>query len=400
MKVAHISTYDYGGAGSAALLLDQYCKSLGFDSTLYVKEVARESTSVRLTRRWNWGADFARKCLAKLARLFVDKNFLFYGLFDRYFELPDEVWIDKLKDKDVIFIYWISTFTTLTQLARVLSSFPTKVVYVVNFDMVHMTGGCHYSFGCAQFSTGCQSCPNVFLPVFRHLIQRGNMDKTIAVSSLKARTLSFTPFVQAQANQSSVKFIANYLFNLPVSISEFRPVVSAHNRTIFIGAYAPEDKRKGFDLLCRVLLSVSESHMPITLLFPVGTHVPSYIADRYLIEFYPYAKNNVDLNAVYNRASLFLNTSLDDSGPVMVLQAMLAGLPVVSHRIGYAADMVRDDENGILVDYLDVDGFADGVLRILAKWNVNSELRKRIHNDACAFSSSLPKFSDYIIDEQ
>ncbi|MFM5787852.1 glycosyltransferase [Aeromonas veronii] len=403
MKVAHISTYDYGGAGSAALLLDQYCKEHGLDSTLYVKRGGAPS-SVRIASQENKISDFMRRCLVKLTKQFVDQNYLFYGIFDRLSEFPDRTWREILSDKDVIFVYWISTFTTLTQLARVLSTLPAKKIYVVNFDMANMTGGCHYSFGCSQFSIGCQNCPGVYLSFFKSFVRQANMEKTVAVAKLNAKSLSFTPFVQTQAASAAVKFTDNFLFSLPVSNSTFRPTVTSHNRTIFIGAYSPQDKRKGFDLLCRILLALSsrqtnsEMHQPITLLFPSGTELPDYIKSSFSIEFYPYANNSADLNSTYNRASLFLNTTLDDSGPVMVLQAMLAGLPVISHRIGYAADIIRHGENGYFVDYLNVNAFVDSVLDVLGKWDVNEEKRKKIHADASAFSSSLPPFSEYLID--
>ncbi|WP_445153181.1 glycosyltransferase [Aeromonas hydrophila] len=403
IKIAHISSHDNGGAGSAALWLDQYCKKNGFDSTLYIKGVAYSSSSERITGLKNRASDFFRRVVIKFTKLLIDNNYLFYGMFDSLSELPDDIWKDKLADKDIIFIYWISTFTTLTQLARVLSFFPEKKIYIVNFDMANMTGGCHYSFGCDQFTKGCRNCPAMVLPIFKNFVSRVNMDKTIAIAKMNAKSLSFTHFVHSQAASASVNFTDNYLFSLPVNSSEFRPTTVIHNRTIFIGAYSPQDKRKGFDLLCRILLVLSSKLtnkdkilQPITLLFPTGTELPDYLKNKFAIDYYNYADSSSELNAIYNRASLFLNTTLDDSGPVMVLQAMLAGLPVVSHRIGYAADMIKHDENGYLVNYLDVNDFVHSILSVLDFWTVNDKLRQQIHLDSCSFLASLPQFREYL----
>lgn len=406
IKIAHISSSDSGGAGSAALLLDKFCKKNGFDSTLYTRSKIHLPSGEQISVPRNRISDFFRRLLIKCTKILVNNNYLFYGLFDRVSELPDHYWKDQLADKDVIFIYWISTFTTLTQLARVLSSLPSKNIYIVNFDMANMTGGCHYSFGCDQFTKGCRDCPGMVLPVFKNFVSRINMDKTIAIAEMNANSLSFTAFVHDQATTAAVNFRDNYLFSLPINSTEFKPTTTTHNRTIFIGAYSPQDKRKGFDLLCRILLALSSKLInkdqiePITLLFPVGTELPNHIKSRFNIEFYQYAINDFELNSIYNRASLFLNTTLDDSGPVMVLQAMLAGLPVISHRIGYAVDMIKHGENGYLVNYFDVNSFVDLVLTVLNDWTVNDEIRKNIHIESCHFLSSLPSFNEYLTNIQ
>lgn len=407
MKIAHISTCDFGGAGSATLLLHQYCKEIGYDSTLYTK-VATNPSSTRVKYRFSVVCTIIRKLFSGLSRPFIDKKYLFYGLFDQKSELPDRIWLERLSDKDIIFVYWIDTFTTLTQLARVLEKLPSKKLYVVNFDMAHMTGGCHYSFGCSRFETGCTGCPNAALPVFKHFIEHQHFEKTVAIASLKAESLSFTPFVLKQASISAVGFLKNRLFNLPISTVDFRPLDDAkHNNVIFVGAYSPEDKRKGFELLCRILLLLNSKlkdgnsliNQKITLLFPSGTTLPEFLIRDFHVEYYKYATNNEELNAVYNKASLFLSTTLDDSGPVTVLQAMLAGIPVISHDLGYASDLIINGENGYLVNHCDVDSFAESILRVIDQWNVDLKMRSKNHERTCNCLSAFPQFSKYLVQD-
>lgn len=404
MKIAHISTYDSGGAGLAAKAVSQYFKSMGYDSVLYVKKSRCRQGNDTKVIAVSYFKDALRRLAYKLIRWVIDDKYLFFGILDRHFECADRLWLEALNDKDVIFIYWISNFTTLSQLARVLKKFPEKKIYVVNFDMANYTGGCHYSFGCDSYKRGCDDCPAAFSTSLRELVRQNHLEKTIAISSLGAESLSFTNFVKKQAQDAGVNFLVNHLFALPVTASDFFPTANTHNYTIFVGAYAPNDKRKGFDLLCRVLLALSRGRghaqenydRKIKLLFPSGTDLPEFIVQDYDIEFYPFATNNSELNKVYNRASLFLNTTLDDSGPVMVLQAMLAGLPMVSHRIGYAADLVVENENGILVEYLDITGYVAAITEVLEHWNVSREKREMIHIHAKEFSESLPPLLSHI----
>lgn len=53
--------------------------------------------------------------------------------------------------------------------------------------------------------------------------------------------------------------------------------------------------------------------------------------------------------ALYDRADIFINSSIVDNQPVSILEAFAAGLPVVSTPTGDIAFMIRDKDNGMLV---------------------------------------------------
>jgi glycosyltransferase involved in cell wall biosynthesis len=65
-----------------------------------------------------------------------------------------------------------------------------------------------------------------------------------------------------------------------------------------------------------------------------------------------------DVDAVpqaYEAIDVCLVTSRDEGGPRAVLEAMATGVPLVTTRVGQAADLVRHGENGWLVEVEDVD---------------------------------------------
>ena len=66
----------------------------------------------------------------------------------------------------------------------------------------------------------------------------------------------------------------------------------------------------------------------------------------------------------YGAIDLCLVTSRDEGGPRAVLEAMATGVPLVSTRVGQAADLVRHAENGWLVDSEEVDGIVDAAARV------------------------------------
>ena len=61
----------------------------------------------------------------------------------------------------------------------------------------------------------------------------------------------------------------------------------------------------------------------------------------------------------YCALDVCLVTSRDEGGPKAVLEAMATGVPLVTARVGQAADLVRHGENGYLLDVGDAEGIAD-----------------------------------------
>jgi glycosyltransferase involved in cell wall biosynthesis len=66
----------------------------------------------------------------------------------------------------------------------------------------------------------------------------------------------------------------------------------------------------------------------------------------------------------YEAIDLCLVASRDEGGPRAVLEAMATGVPLVTTRVGQAADIVEDGENGWVVEVEDVAAIADRVAHV------------------------------------
>jgi glycosyltransferase involved in cell wall biosynthesis len=71
-----------------------------------------------------------------------------------------------------------------------------------------------------------------------------------------------------------------------------------------------------------------------------------------------------ELGLAYHDVDVCLVTSRQEGGPKAALEAMASGVPFVSTRVGQAAELVRDGENGLLADVEDVDALAAAVERV------------------------------------
>jgi phosphatidylinositol alpha 1,6-mannosyltransferase len=88
-------------------------------------------------------------------------------------------------------------------------------------------------------------------------------------------------------------------------------------------------------------------------------------------------QERADLARALASADMLLNPSITEAFGNVTLEAMACALPVVAAEATGATNLVRDGVTGVLVDYSDIDGFADA----LEAYVRDPELRRR-HGEA------------------
>jgi len=86
-----------------------------------------------------------------------------------------------------------------------------------------------------------------------------------------------------------------------------------------------------------------------------------------------------------DRADVFVHTSRWEGFGIVLLEAMLAGLPIVATRVSAVPEVVADGETGALVDAGDVDGVARELGSLIAdparRERLGSAGRERAHSE-------------------
>jgi glycosyltransferase involved in cell wall biosynthesis len=67
---------------------------------------------------------------------------------------------------------------------------------------------------------------------------------------------------------------------------------------------------------------------------------------------------------------IFVLSSLNEGLPLTILEAMAAGLPIVSTRAGGVSEAVREGDNAYLAEPGDVDGLAHAMIRMARASNL------------------------------
>jgi glycosyltransferase involved in cell wall biosynthesis len=87
------------------------------------------------------------------------------------------------------------------------------------------------------------------------------------------------------------------------------------------------------------------------------------------------ASSRAELARAYHAVDVCLVTSRQEGGPKSVLEAMATGVPLVSTRVGQAAELVLDGENGLLADVDDVDALVAATERLHDEKGLRTRLR-------------------------
>jgi glycosyltransferase involved in cell wall biosynthesis len=124
---------------------------------------------------------------------------------------------------------------------------------------------------------------------------------------------------------------------------------------------------KGPDVFVETVarLKKEKSRVHILLTGPARGYVKKELALRDIPFTHTQVARYSDMSVCYHALDLMLVTSREEGGPKSVLESMACGIPLVSTKVGQAADLIRHGENAWMVEVEDVDGLCSYSLMAL-----------------------------------
>jgi glycosyltransferase involved in cell wall biosynthesis len=134
---------------------------------------------------------------------------------------------------------------------------------------------------------------------------------------------------------------------------------------------------KGPDTFVAVVAQLRERipELSVLLTGPARGYVRAELERLAVPHEHRFARSRAELGVAYGDVDVCLVTSRQEGGPKAALEAMASGIPLVSTRVGQAAELVVDGENGLLADVDDVDALAAAVVRVNADPSLRARLR-------------------------
>jgi glycosyltransferase involved in cell wall biosynthesis len=132
-------------------------------------------------------------------------------------------------------------------------------------------------------------------------------------------------------------------------------------RIIIAGASNVGDTRKGFSLLARAWLKVCVEDTQLVL-FGNSGNASSGIDGAIVLPHLDREK----LRLLFHAADWLISPSLEENFSNLIVEAMLARLPVVGFRIGGTPDLVVQGQTGFLANETTEDSLAETIVRALS----------------------------------
>lgn len=375
MKIIHLSNSDYGGAGLSALRVHKECLSSMFDSKFYTLYKRSNLNSVVKLKGLSLFSKFFFKIKGFLSESWVNDKNLFFSLGNNKSSLSVSD-LNKIIDidVDVVVIHWVADMFTLEDLEESLRNKRARVYFSL-MDMAMFTGGCHYSYDCEGYKKQCFSCPEVFKPSLVNKVRKNMELRCLFNIRNNSTAVSTSGYLINQAKESSVPFheyrvIAPALSN----VFTFKEREKSKMFTILLGAYTITNIRKGYLTALLSLKELSKSlnfnKFEVKVLIPTGQHELFAILNGLPSinpEYYSFANSDDELAMLYNSADIFLNTSIDDSGPMMITESLYCGTPVLATKTGVAIEL-SDYDNEIIktVDIYDYISISEHLYNVVS----------------------------------
>jgi glycosyltransferase involved in cell wall biosynthesis len=172
--------------------------------------------------------------------------------------------------------------------------------------------------------------------------------------------------------QDAVKDLARKTWVLPNAVdASFYDVQPAPDPTRYILCVGQVCYRKNQNAFIRSLDALAEKTKFKVIFLGDTPAADPYVAEfRELIATRPWCESpgfadREKLKQWFAKATMIALPSLEDNCPMVVLEAMAAGLPVLAAKVGGVPDLVTDEKTGLFCDPLDGPSMSRGVSRLL-----------------------------------
>jgi glycosyltransferase involved in cell wall biosynthesis len=281
---------------------------------------------------------------------------------------------------DIIYSGMTDKFMNSTDIFN-LQQLTKAQVYTITVDMNHFTGGCHFAWECEGYIKGCNECPAIISDFGKETAKINFETKLLNASKGNFKIISGSGWTLKQAKESKIYKNQSEFYNINSLIdtevfnnksrSFAKQIFGLSDSTFYIlmGCQNSNNKRKGFEYLIESLHILHQSlnqeqKSKIKVLLVSRLNNLQFDEIPFEKEYIEYINDYRLLSLLYQASDLFVNSSIEDSGPMMVSEALACGTPVVGFDMGVVNNMVITEFNGYKAKLKDAKDLAYGMQHV------------------------------------
>ena len=279
---------------------------------------------------------------------------------------------------DVIIVYFYQQFLNSRNIHE-LHKLTGAPILLLMMDMAPLTGGCHYAWDCRKYESDCSSCPALKSSFNKNLAYRNLKRKGKFFSKTNLNLITASEWQYKQAGRSYL-FSGKEVYKVLTSFDPliFKPAdksvlkkkygIPAGAKVIFWGAGHLKDPRKGFNEFLDSIDILAKTYEENENIFIYIAGEADDATRNKVLPFRSRFAGKLSLEEIieaYQMSHLYACSSVEDSGPTMINQAIICGTPVVSFEMGISLDLVHNGITGFRIKMGDSVEFAGGMNKIL-----------------------------------
>jgi len=390
LNILNLATTDQGGAGNASKYLNDLFNFQGNNSVLVVKQSRLKNNNV--IPLWDYSyrhpIQIINRFIYFLFRLInqnqigpLDKTYSFFNIKEnqRYDSAKKILKCINFKP-DIIVIHWVTYFIN-SKTIKELQDLTNAKLFWIMMDNASFTGGCHYPWNCEGYQNNCSDCPAILLQKNKYVSVRNlTIKKKYLPHNIEIITCSEFDYRRVEKSSLFINLKIHKII-LPVDELKFIPGekktackifgIPENIKVILYGSLSLMDIRTGGKYFFEALSFLNDKNgrsiknKKDYIILMIGNGEIDAIKDLQIPIIQTGFLNEDKLIIAYQAADVFVSTSVEDSGPLMINQSIMCGTPVVAFEMGVALDLVVTRETGYIAKLRDSSDLANGIKYVL-----------------------------------
>lgn len=296
---------------------------------------------------------------------------------------------------------------------RALPRLSSQVPFVLSLhDAWLLSGHCAHSFGCERWKTGCGHCPDlgIYPPLQRDATALNWRRKKYVYNRSRLYVATASEWLIKKVEQSILAPAIVDLRRIPygVDLSLFHPAAKKELRqetgipengiVILVRANSlRKDKWKDFTLMRAVIDEVAKGSFTAPIIFlALGENLEPEKVGNVEIRFVPYQSDHRAIAKYYQLADFYIHPARADTFPLVVLEALACGLPVVATAVDGIPEQIVDGQTGFLAPAGDVSSMTHHVTRLIGDPDLRRQMGQNAAQDARRRFDQERHVSDYL----